>query len=202
MTALLVVGSAPCLDEDLAAAKALYPDAHVLLVNGACAAVERAEYMLAGHTDKANEFLAARLKAFPNSPVPEMLANWARLGKARRGEAPSDLYPCVKRWFGAAFSSGATSAGKAALMGLDMGYEPVILVGCPMDGSGYSPREGQVSQMASCQRIGDRSVQDRSTIRRYKAKMRELAATTFKGKVFSMSGYTRDLLGAPPGDWL
>lgn len=202
MTALIVVGSAPCLDEDLAAAKALYPDSHVLLINGACAAVEHAEYMLAGHTEKANDFLAARLKAFPDSPVPEMLANWARLGMTNRGEPPTEQYPCVKRWFGAAFSSGATSAGKAALMGLDMGYKPVILAGCPMDGSGYSEKEGQVPQLAACQRVGDRSVQDRSTIRRYKEKMRQLAATTFKGKVFSMSGYTRDLLGPPPGDWL
>jgi hypothetical protein len=62
---LLAVGSAPGLYEDLAAAKALYPDAEVMLINGACAAVEEAQHILAGHTEKAEEFVAARDKAFP-----------------------------------------------------------------------------------------------------------------------------------------
>lgn len=153
--------------------------------------------MLAGHTDKAEEFVTARKKAFPTSPVPEVLASWARPGREPRAR-----YPSVQRWFGAAMSSGATSAGKAALMGLDMGYELVILVGCPMDGSGYSLLEGRVSQQAHCQRVGDPSMQNRRTIARYRAKMKQLAETTFKGKVFSMSGYTKEVLGYPPGDWL
>jgi hypothetical protein len=47
---VIVVGSAPSLHEDLANAKAMYPDAEVMLINGACAAIEDAEHILAGHT--------------------------------------------------------------------------------------------------------------------------------------------------------
>ena len=42
MAVLLVVGSAPCLHDDMAAAFKIYPDAHVMLVNGACVAVDLA----------------------------------------------------------------------------------------------------------------------------------------------------------------
>lgn len=193
MTALLVVGSAPCAHEDLANAKKLYPDAEVMLVNGACTMVEDAQHMLAGHTVKATEFYKARMEAFPGKPI-RVHANWARLGRQ-----PAREYPCVTDWYGGEMSSGATSAGKAALIGIKLGYHPVVMCGCPMDGSGYSFDEAIVSQDKSCQRVGDPSVQDRRSIRAYRERLVALAQTEFKGKVFSMSGFTREHLGAPNG---
>lgn len=193
MVALLVVGSAPCAHEDLAAARKLYPDAEVMLVNGACTMVENAEHMLAGHTVKAEEFVKARKEAFPGRQI-RVHANWARIGRQPKREFPS-----VTDWHGAHVSSGATSAGKAAMIGLDLGYHPIILCGCPMDGSGYSFDEAIVSQDKSCQRVGDPKVQDRRTIRGYRERLVALSKTVFKDKVFSMSGFTREHLGAPDG---
>jgi hypothetical protein len=192
---LLAVGSAPGLYEDLAAAKALYPDAEVMLINGACAAVEEAQHILAGHTEKAEEFVAARDKAFPFA-LPYRVHATQRVGK---NCVRPDEHPSVTDWHPPECSSGATSAGKAALIGFRLGFDRVILVGCPLDGSGYFVGESAgIRQQASCQRVGDPRKQEAATIRRYKKRMAELAETTFKGKVHSMSGYTRELLGYPP----
>lgn len=196
MTVLLVVGSAPSLYADLEAARVAAPDHEVMLVNGACAAVEAAEHMLAGHTDKAPEFAAARDAAFPFA-LP--LRVHATYDASKGRQPPREQWPMVTDWWPQAeFSSGATSAGKAALIGLAMGFERVILCGCPMDGTGYFPGESKgIGQLRACQRIGDPTKQQAATIRRYKERMAELAAGVFKGRVRSMSGYTRTLLGAP-----
>jgi hypothetical protein len=191
---LLAAGSAPCVAEDLERARAMFPFADTMTINGACQLVERAEHLLAGHTDKAELFVAARRRAFPDAPPCRVHANCA----ASKHPAPKHLYPSVTDWWGPEFSSGATSAGKAALIGLALGYESVILCGCPMDGSGYAPGESEgIPQFAAVQRVGDPAKQKASTIRRYYGTMEQLAKTTFRGRVFSMSGKTKEWLGAP-----
>ena len=195
MRSLLVVGSAPGLYADLAAAQRLCDDFEVMLVNGAGAAVETAQHLLAGHTDKAEEFVKARDTAFPLAAEYRVHATY----DCRRGRSPLGDYPSVTDWWPQGqFSSGATSAGKAARIGLAMGFGRVILCGCPMDGSGYFPGESAgIGQLKACQRIGDPAKQAASTIRRYRERMAELAKGEFKGRVFSMSGFTREVLGAP-----
>ena len=195
MVALLVVGSAPCAHEDYEKAKALFPDSETMLVNGACTMIERAEHMLAGHTDRAEFFAAERRAAFPGRPI-RVHASWAK-HRQRRPEPPFALYPVVTDWHGSEMSSGATSAGKAALIGLHLGYEPIVLCGCPMDGSGYSFDEASGPYPTACQRVGDPKMQNRRTIVRYRERMKQLAETTFKGRVRSMSGYTKEVLGSP-----
>jgi hypothetical protein len=193
MTTLLVVGSAPCLHEDLVAARALFWDHETMTVNGACAAVEHAEHILAGHTARAEEYNAARKRVFPNAAPWRVHANWTS-----KSPIPRKKLPSVTDWWPVEMSSGATSAGKAALIGLAMNFERVVLCGCPMDGSGYFPRECEgIWKDPACARIGDPKKQGAKLIQRYKDRMRELAATTFKGRVFSMSGHTKELLGAP-----
>lgn len=195
MRSLLVVGSAPGLYADLAAAQALCDDFEVLLVNGAGAAVEAAQHLLAGHTDKAEHFVAARDAAFPLAMPYRVHATFTDRG----GKQPPAEHAAVTDWWPQSqFSSGATSAGKAARIGLALGFDRVILCGCPMDGSGYFPGESAgIGQLKACQRIGDPAKQAASTIRRYRERMAELAAGEFKGLVFSMSGWTREVLGAP-----
>lgn len=197
----IVVGSAPCLHADLRAALEQYPDAFVLTVNGACAEVEKVDAILAGHTVKAELFTKARRKVFPDSQF-EVFASWTRPGREPRTE-----YPSVTRWFGPDVISGATSAAKGALILLKLGFEPVILCGCPLDGSGYFPGESQKGHHIphDCRRVGEADQQENSTIISYRNKFRRLhdgikgQPGPFKGRVFSMSGFTRDVLGAPPG---
>jgi hypothetical protein len=191
---LLAVGSAPCFAEDLAAARDLYPLSETMTINGACQLVEQAEHLLAGHTDKAEFFAAARRRTFPHADPVRVHANWTD----RHRPPPKAQYPSVTDWWPPEVSSGATSAGKAARIGLLLGFDRIVLCGCPMDGSGYAPGESDgIPQLAAVQRVGDSRKQKATTIRRYYATMEALAKTTFKGRVFSMSGKTREWLGAP-----
>lgn len=192
MKVLLAVGSAPCIHDDVDKALGLYPAAELMLINGACSAIEHAGHVLAGHTAKAEEFAAARRAAFPHA-VWRLHANW---NVPRKG-IPRSVYPSVTDWWGPEVSSGATSAGKAAMIGLAMGFERIVLCGCPMDGSGYTFDEAQVSQDPACRRVGDPKAQNVKIIKRYRDTMARLAQTTFKGRVFSMSGFTKQVLGAP-----
>lgn len=187
----IVVGSAPCLYDDLAKALELRPFASIMLVNGACSAVEHAEHMLSGHTTKAEMFVEARRKAFPNAPPIRVHANWLR------GERlPKKEFPSVTDWHGPEMSTGATSVAKAARICLRaLGASEVIIAGAPMDGSGYAATEAKVPH--DCHRVGDPNVQNKLSIQSYRRRFEKLAKTEFAGKVFSMSGFTRDCLGAP-----
>lgn len=198
MAALLVVGSAPCLHDDVERALKLYPDAHIMLVNGACVALEKAEHVLAGHREKAEYFARARRTFFPDAPPWRLHANGHKMDASRKAETPS-----VTDWWGSEVSTGATSAGKGVRIGLAMGYDPIILCGAPMDGSGYFPGESVKGARIShdCHRVGDPARQEHRTIMGYRDKFARLAAREFNGRVFSMSGYTRELLGEPP-EWL
>jgi hypothetical protein len=189
------VGSAPCYLDDYHRAKAIFPDAFVALVNGACTEIEEADAIVAGHTNKAEKFTAARRAVFPNSKF-EVYAN---CGSPRARTTNPQDYPSVTKWFGPEVSTGATSAAKAARMMLALGYEPVVLCGCPLDGSGYFSGESQkgVRIPHDCRRAGDPVENEHRTIIGYREKFRKLAEREFKGKVFSMSGLTRDLLGEP-----
>jgi len=56
--AAIVVGSAPCLHDDLKRALEIYPFAFIITVNGACVEVPEADAIVAGHTTKAEIFVA------------------------------------------------------------------------------------------------------------------------------------------------
>lgn len=180
---LIVVGSAPSLYEDLKAAKALRPDAHVLLINGAAQLVEEAQHMLAGHCEKADAFVAARRKKFPHAPPILVHASF------RNGLGMPE---CVThRWRGVA--TGGTSAWKAVRIGKAMGYSEIILAGCPIDDSGYAAGESD-GIAHSCARIG---LGEGRMYHNYRVTFAKRAKEEGRG-VYSMSGYSRELLGVPP----
>lgn len=197
MTTLFVVGSAPCLFEDVAAASKIFPEHDIMLVNGACTAIEKAAHVLAGHTDKSEIFAKARRERFPDAPPWRLHANYV-LTNATKHNYPRKEYPSVTDWWPGTYSTGATSAAKAARIGLTLGYAPIILCGCPLDGSGYAPQEAQIGHNG-CARLGYSENQNLPIVESYKRKMAKLAEGEFKGKVFSMSGYTRRVLGSPEG---
>lgn len=215
---MLVVGSAPCLFEDVAAALELRPLAEIMLVNGACTAIENAEHMLAGHEEKSEFFAAARRKAFPNAPFPKFHGcthPW-------RLEEMKHICPSITDWWPFEKGVGSTSISKGAKLAKIMGFDEVILCGSPMDGSGYFEGEGKgVPQTLSCVRVGDPGVlkntttpyhtgqyttapgekmkaQESKIVRAYKTRLAQLAETEFKGWVYSMSGFPRTVLGYPP----
>lgn len=208
MGTMLVVGSAPCLYEDVERALQLRPFASMMLVNGACTAFENAEHMLAGHEEKAEFFMRERRRVFPNAPPIEVHG----CCHPHRREMMKGMFPSVTRWWPHEMGVGATSASKAAKLALMLGATEVILCGCPMDQPGYFPGEAKVPQHIMCNRIGSHdkahglfhsngqqmNVQDTRIIKGYRANLKLLAEGEFKGKVFSMSGFTQQCLGLPP----
>lgn len=200
MNTLLVVGSAPCLHDDLNKALQLRPFSALMLINGACTAIEHAEYQLCGHTEKAEQFAAERRRVYPGSPI-KILAtcNQKRLAEYKHE------YPSVTDWWPEECGVGATSVSKGAKIGFMLGFEEVILCGSPMDGSGYVDTEAKVQQSMNCLRIGDSGtayghtvkVQESRIVKGYREKLKLLADTEFKNRVFSMSGFTRQCLGEP-----
>ncbi len=205
---MLVVGSAPCLFDDVEEALKLRPLAEIMLVNGACTALEFAEHMLCGHEEKVEQFVRERRLRFPKAPPIRVHAST----HLHRLACAKQMMPSVTDWWPHEVGVGATSASKAVKICFMLGAIEVILCGCPMDQPGYFEGEAKVQQHRSCQRIGDHGkafglyepsgrqldVQETRIIRGYREKFKILAQGEFKGRVFSMSGFTRAQLGAPP----
>jgi hypothetical protein len=101
----------------------------------------------------------------------------------------------VTDWWGKDKCTGATSIAKGVRIAFALGVEEVILCGAPLDGSGYAKEEAQISH--NCHRVGDPLVQKHRVIEGYRRKFKKLAETEFKGRVFSMSGFTQQCLEAP-----
>lgn len=205
---MLVVGSAPCLFDDVERALTLRPFATLMLVNGACTAFENVEHVLAGHEEKADFFARERKRVFPNAPPYRMHG----CCHPHRKEMMKGMFPSVTDWHPHEMGVGATSASKAAKIAFMLGATEVILCGCPMDQPGYFEGEAKVPQHIMCNRIGSHgkahglfhsnghqmNVQDTRIIKGYRANLKLLAESEFKGKVFSMSGFTQQCLGLPP----
>ena len=181
---LLVVGSAACLHEDVARARAIRPHAHALLINEAAGAVEQAEHLLAGHCEKAQLFVDYRREKFPDAPPVLVHASY------REGRPMPD---CVThRWRGVA--TGGTSAWKAVRIGKAMGYDEIILCGCPLEATGYFNEAETASFNHTCARIGHG---EGRMYHNYRATFAKRAREEGE-HVYSMSGYSQSCLGAPP----
>lgn len=197
---MLVVGSAPCLFDDVRRALHIRPFASIMLVNGACTALENAEHVLAGHEEKAEMFARERKRVFPNAPPWRLHA----CCHPRRVEMWKKDQPSVTDWWPHEKGTGATSASKAAKICFELGANEVILCGCPLNQPGYFEGEAKVPQHIMCERIGNHGMsrigiptQETRIIKGYRANFKLLADGEFKGRVFSMSGFTRDVLGEP-----
>lgn len=82
-------------------------------------------------------------------------------------------------------TSGGTSGLLAAFVGLLVGYAPIFLAGVPMDQSGHYFDPPWRSSTGDLDRTATRSVWEWA------------AAEVFDERVFSMSGWTKRLLGSP-----
>ncbi len=180
--------------EDLDRALEAYPFAFICTVNGACVEIEEADAIVAGHTEKTELFVKARRRTFVDGKPFEVFATTGKRILFAKADVSS-----VTRWFSSDCNTGATSAAKAARMMFEMGFDEVILCGCPMDTSGYFPGESQKGLAIGhqCRRLGDPKEEGHRTILGYRAKFKKLAEGEFKGRVFSMSGLTRKWLGGP-----
>lgn len=230
MRTFLVIGSAPGLFDDVTKALQLRPFAEGMLINGACAALEWPQHMLCGHEEKTGAFIRARKNAFPGKPLPRVHATYPKIlgpkSDATRIAEYSRMFPGVTDWWPLEMGGHAGSAGKAINICRALGADEVILCGCPYDGSGYFPGEGDgwnpgkptaggIPQSMNCLRIGDGGkargypkpgtggrewldVQETRIVKGYREHFARLAKTVFATGVYSMSGFTRECVGPPP----
>ena len=163
-----------------------------MAVNGACTLIEHAEHVLSGHTECAEEFARQRREKFPNAQPWRLHATTASKYAAYQAKD----FPSVTDWWDKSYAAGATSAAKAAKIGLlGLNFDEVILCGCPLDASGYALGEAK-SPVTNCHRVGDPAAQHFRAIHGYREKYVKFA-DQFRGQVFSMSGFTMACSGAP-----
>lgn len=180
---VIVVGAAPCVFEDVVLAKRLRPGAELMALNEAGGAFRHIAHLYAGHHDKAAQFLAYRVgKGLPAHGFP-IHACWAPKRK---------MPACVThQWSGAA--TGGTSALTAARIGLALGYGEVILAGCPLEATGYfNEAETDAMEHDGCPRVGRGGKLDM-----YRKRFLADLANRGRAGLYSMSGWTREQLGAP-----
>ena len=91
-----------------------------------------------------------------------------------------------------AFAGGGTSGLAACFAGIGMGYEHIVLCGVPIDNEGHY-WEAPWGKTNFQREIANSTGQIRGDGRRFWVNAKE----KFNGRVKSMSGYTKKLLGAP-----
>lgn len=168
---------------DVERARGVRPNAHLLAINEAGAAFKHIDHLHAGHHSKAAIYLNYRVSKGFSPHGFNIHACWAHNRK---------MPACVThQWAGAA--TGGTSALTAYRIARAMGYEEVILAGCPLDDSGYfNPTETDALEHEGCPRVGYGQ-----KLRMYRHRfMADINARGREG-LYSMSGWTWEVLGGP-----
>lgn len=167
MKLLVVCGSAPCLKEDLETLGELYRGKVDFMAVGLDVAMRPVawKYIATGHFEDI-QFIH-QYAALHNLKGYKLIHHNKQLGV--------DIIEPLENWVG----------GSSALLGvvaaLKLGYNKIVLCGCPMAG----PNPGHPG--ADYSMFQDRWVKE---------------AVGISPHVRSMSGFTKDLLGSPEGEWL
>jgi hypothetical protein len=192
MTAL-IVGSAPCALSDLAAACLLRPSADVIAVKFSVAIVH-ARVAVTHHGEH-----AGRMK---------------RLHRDRWGDdveihAPKKVFrdedrPHIDRIWPELAGVGGTSGWGAARIARLMGYDEVILCGCPLqvtaDGEAYHDAQvHEAAAQAGANRHRGEPWGNDNAVRQYQRQIESDVQLGLAEGIRSMSGWTRQVLGAPHG---
>ena len=119
---LLVVGTAPCVMDDLTTARALRTNRIVMAVNFASGLIP-ADMIFSFHAELMDTFRALQAKFGPRFTTHSDTARGIKRA-----------YPAVD-YFWNGLHVGATSGIGAAHVGLLMGFREVILCGCPLNGT-------------------------------------------------------------------
>ncbi len=182
-----VVGTAPCVTDDLAQARQLYPNAAAIGVNEGVA-VTQCDHLFSLHSERLRQWRELAERQWGRVPI---------VHAANRKRA-DNIEPSAKAaidywWHGV--HSGGSSGWSAVRLAHGLGYSPIILCGCPMNGGdGYAVDK---TGPPACHQIGEVSA-DHSMNRRYRSKVAEAVAEGEGKGVYSLSGFTRELLGEPP----
>lgn len=176
----LVCGSAYSLGDDLARARALYPDAPVIAVSGASAHV-KADFLFTLHPRDFGKWIAAQ-RRLNDSFTTHSSGSIGRLTKL--GKPVRDYGDLVQYWWPDARSAGS-SGWAARILARLMGFDEVILCGVPISQGKYA---------------GDKMARDWNRLELVTHYQNAILRDTANHEgVRSMSGWTKEIFGEPDG---
>lgn len=182
---LLIIGSAPGVIVDLQYARELWPHAHLMAVKEACAVAPDILHLVNAHTLRTTALLKYRAEAFPGRPIP-----FVHVFETRGFElTPGHTHV----WSGVSAKAGSVQT--AIQIARAMGYGPLLLCGCPMDTPGYFNGTYRLPGVKyDVSRIGfdPTGLHGRRMRQKFELFVKPLR------QVWSMSGWTRRILGQPP----
>lgn len=183
--ACIILGTHPCWEEDLAGALSKYPDAKICGVNEA-PKLMKCDHLATCHGDKIDKFVKLHEERYPDSPRP--MIHLRDNMTCKQSEHIDHI-----KWPVRTMAGSGPFAAAAMVM---MGYDPVIMCGCPMDGGGgyafddthkstrYDPRIGYESGEHNMIRSWHRCM------KLFKEQFPDMAAN-----IRSMSGVTKEIFG-------
>lgn len=174
---MLVCGFAWCLDEDLQGAREMFPDAPVIAVNGSAGAV-KAFALYSQHPLRLPKWVAMQRAKFGDG-FEVHAAGYAHLATKLGVLQPT---PWVDYYWGGISSSG-TSPWGARKLAVALGFDLVVLCGMPLEVGRYA--DGR----------GSKSFSNKEVVEHYRRKVER--DIDWHSGARSMSGWTRELLGAP-----
>lgn len=181
----LVIGSAPCALADFAAARVIYPDAGTFAVNEA-AGLFHVEHLVTQHPENMPRYRWQQESAFGPGAVCHAVKD------PGRKDVMVPIPGVDHWWFGC--RSSATSAWAAVNVARAMGYDgDIVLCGCPMTGGDGYALETSLGGRDD-PRLGFSPAGSSLIIQHQKALMDEARTAS---RVYSMSGYSKAVLGAP-----
>lgn len=168
MSSCIVAGNAWCLPDDLDAALRLYPKAPIIAVNGAAREVNA----IGVYSKHPERFITQRWLHHQRRKFGETTVHGSRITE----------HPHVEYWWPDAWGGGG-SAWDARKIAHFMGFDPVILCGCPLMTGPYVGNHGLGGRMMETDIVSDLAEQ----LARDK---------DWHEGAYSMSGVTKEILGS------
>ena len=193
MVTALIIGSAPCVKSDLAAAKLLRPHADMIAVKFSVALVH-ARVAVTHHGEHAE-----RMKRLHR----ERWGDDVEIHMPKKMIAP-EFKPFVDKFWIELSGVGGTSAWGAARMAKLMGYDEAILCGCPLNVVDHGERYHDETVAEAARAVGVKPYRgepfaNTAAVRGYRNYIMSDRDRGLASGIVSMSGWTQKTLGAPHG---
>jgi len=180
MKTVVICGSSPNVLNELATVQDRILAADVLALNGAIALIEAPRMFILDYN------FSEQLKAMAGHPVE--LHSRVPGERSQRTKGKMEDFPNVDFWHDLPVTQGGTAVAAAAWLNRE-GYDQIILAGCPFDWAlGYADGARVVKTTKT---------QDDYVTKFHRDGLRQTFLSGALGNTVSMSGYSRDLLGAP-----
>lgn len=182
---LIIVGCAPNVQSDLGYARERYCDYHIMALKEAIVVTDDITHEFTAHSDRCAALIEYRKSRYPDQPVP--FVHTMRTPGFQLAAGFTHVWSNI--------SARGSSVQAAIQIARAMKYGDIVLAGCPMNQPGYFNEGVKLEGFRyDRERIGNDPKSPHAV------KMRQILEAYLSGirGVYSMSGWTRELLGLPP----